>query len=149
MLETEHTQEVKNFYFLRTEDFSLTAERVNTVPYRSGDKVARGNFYGLIKNSFVKNPNNPSGQYRFFVKLKLEGFDYKTTFQNFRAAGGWDCLTQKEKDDFLDVFSRIPVHSTRFLKENFLEIIKTEIDNLINFLADMMPASEQLIVESI
>lgn len=77
-------------------------------PYRFGEIVTRENFVSMLIDSFAKSRGKIAIQRAYFQFLRANtGFDYTTTFTNFRDSGGYDCLTRSERDLFSRAYNKV------------------------------------------
>src|SRR5262245_49709253 len=98
-------------YFISVEEFKRTPRALE--PYQPGDKIIRENFNNFLMRSFAISMGQMKvqGFYLGWLKMKF-GFDYITTLTNFMEAGGWDVLSDAEKNEFKGQFRKVGAHDT-------------------------------------
>jgi hypothetical protein len=97
---------------ISTEKFRDYA-RLNTDPkeYVFGDEVTRENFCSMFIQSFARSRGSRVAQFAFFSwHEKHGGLDVVSLFKNFSNAGAFGCLSDKERQMFLDSYSQVSTH---------------------------------------
>lgn len=58
------------------------------------------------------------------------GFDYKRTLTTFKEKGGWDALSEEERDQFRAAFLSVKIHSHKYLPRQHEDEIRNELEAL-------------------
>lgn len=92
-------------------EFSMTPHAMSG--YKSGDIINRSNFLPWLTRSFAVSLGDIEDQYMFMSWVsESQGFDWRTTLQNFIDSGGWENLADEERLLFAGEFSKVAKHST-------------------------------------
>ena len=125
-------------YSISLEEFEVPPKELQ--PYKPLDKITRDNFTNFLIESFRVSMGRPEVQFYFFKWLKLKtGFDYSIMLSNLTMAGGWNALSEIEKEEFKRRFREIKKHLENFpeLKKGFDtddEMINDEMEANIDYL---------------
>ncbi|MBU3669001.1 MAG: hypothetical protein FGM57_03480 [Candidatus Taylorbacteria bacterium] len=121
---------------MQHELLGLTVEDFRTHPeileeYRMGDNVHRGNFTPMLVRSFALSRGMPIIQKAFFELLQNnQHFDWKSTMKALHEAGGFDVLSEEEREYFLKAFAAVQKHTRKFMKFEFENEIRDEIERI-------------------
>lgn len=130
------------------EPYSIGRERFEIEPtelkkYSPGDKITRENFCNFLMCSFGISRGHMEVQVQFMQWLKLHtGFDYVTTLNNFIAVGGWDRLSDNEKEEFINEFRKIAKHSQEYEEKKLEDDIRDEMKDLEDYASQLAHINE-------
>lgn len=125
--------EKENFETHNPLSYELEVGEFQRVPqefqkYTFGDRVTRENFNSFIIESFRISRGDADVHCAYFELIKkLNGFDFRKTFENFKQAGGWDVLSKEEQVEFMKMFDRIKGHAENDI---VLDDIKDQLASL-------------------
>lgn len=114
---------------LTVDDFRKTPEQLSRWNYP--EPITRESFTSFLVLSFAVSRGLRNAQLLYFRYIQLRtGCDVFGTIDSFVKAGGWICLTGKERLYFFDAFKKRTRHECYFDKDAILAI-KEELHNLI------------------
>lgn len=109
------------------------------IPYTELGLVTRANFASLLEKSFSASRGDLGYQALYFEWLMVNtGFGYRRSLHAFLDAGGWKCLTEREKRKLKEAFRMVRGHRVhmnaweRFQKDPESEF-NVQIRNVLDF----------------
>ena len=98
-------------YRLKEGDFSPENVPENPANYHFPEPVNRENFNAFLMDSFAQSKGDLWSHKKYFRVLEAaSGFDSDASIRNFLRAGGWEVLSQAERDEFELRFRRVGGH---------------------------------------
>jgi len=113
--------------------YSISAEEFRTPPkklveYIPGERVTRENFNSFLIQSFAVSMGQQEVQIHFMEWVRLKtGFNYPATLASFYKAGDWDVLSENERKEFRNKFSKVPTHKEKIMESKWEDKIREEI----------------------
>ena len=104
------------FYSISEDQFdSGHSEELVLQAYEPGTRITRANFTSFLIQSFEISVGNPEIEALFMKWIKLKyGFDSFAVIANFVKAGGWEVLSDGEKEEFQRHFNRFNKHTEKW-----------------------------------